>query len=144
MFSKTGEYAIRVTILIASESKKDRIVGVKEVAEMVGSPEAFTAKILQKLVKKNIIISRKGVNGGFLVEKHNMNKIKMIHILEAVECDDIFKGCALGLKECSELQPCPFHFKYKIIKENFLEVINSTSLNELISGFQSGITFLKT
>lgn len=144
MFSKTGKYAIRATIYIASESQKQNRVGVKEIAAEIDSPEAFTAKILQKLVKKKIITSFKGSGGGFFIEENKFSSIKMAHILEAVECDAIFSGCALGLEECSEIHPCPIHHKYKTVKEGFLEVIENTDLNDLISGFQKGSTFLKT
>ena len=143
MFSKTGEYAIRATIFIASESQKGNMTGVKDIAKKINSPEAFTAKILQRLVKKQIISSHKGAGGGFSVALNKMNTIKLFQILEAVDNDSIFKGCALGLEECSELHPCPFHHKYKLIKENFLQIIKNTDLNELVSGFQLGTTFLK-
>ena len=143
MFSKACEYAIRATIFVASESQKGNKVGIKDIAIKINSPEPFTAKILQKLVKKQIITSFKGVGGGFAVEAHKMSEIKLTHILQAIECDDMLKGCVLGLEHCSELHPCPFHHKYKPIKENFIKIIENTDLNELISGFQLGTTFLK-
>ena len=65
MFSKSCEYAIRATIFIASKCCENRKVGLKEIADAIDSPTAFTAKILQKLSKNKIINSTKGVNGGF-------------------------------------------------------------------------------
>ena len=63
MFSKTCEYGIRATIIIATESYQDNRVGLKEIAEKIDSPVAFTAKILQVLSRENIIHSVKGVGG---------------------------------------------------------------------------------
>ena len=50
MFSKACEYAIRSCIYIASVSIQGKRVGLIDVAEKIQSPEAFTSKILQKLV----------------------------------------------------------------------------------------------
>ena len=51
MFSKTCEYAIRATIYIASESSAGKRCGIRDIARKIESPEPFTAKILQRLVK---------------------------------------------------------------------------------------------
>ena len=52
MFSKTCEYAIRATIYIASESSAGKRCGIRDIARKIESPEPFTAKILQRLVKQ--------------------------------------------------------------------------------------------
>ena len=51
MFSKACEYAIRATLYIAGATANDQRVTVKDIASEVNAPEAFTAKILQKLVR---------------------------------------------------------------------------------------------
>lgn len=143
MFSKACEYAIRSSIYIASQSLVNNRVGLSDVAKKIESPEAFTSKILQKLVKHKIIISIKGPGGGFEVDKTSLDKIKLAAIVEAFE-GDVLNRCSLGLNECSDVQPCPFHDKYKPVKEKLIQIFEETSLNDLIQGFQDGETFLKT
>jgi len=58
MFSKACEYAIRSVVFISVSSLKGERVGFKEIAKEIDAPEAFTAKILQKLSKSGIIESR--------------------------------------------------------------------------------------
>ena len=60
MFSKTCEYAIRATIYIASESSDGNRCGIKEIARKIESPEPFTGKILQRLVKAKDVRRRGG------------------------------------------------------------------------------------
>lgn len=143
MFSKACEYAIRSSIYIASQAMSGRRVSLTDVAQKIESPEAFTSKILQKLVKNNIINSVKGPGGGFDVDVENLEKIKLILIVEAFE-GKVLTRCSLGLNECSDIQPCPFHYKYKPIKENLLHIFETTSLHDLMKGFQEGQTFLKS
>lgn len=52
MFSKSTEYALRASIFIALKASSQRKVSIQEIAEGIGAPQAFTAKVLQQLTKK--------------------------------------------------------------------------------------------
>ena len=143
MFSKTCEYGIRAAIFIASESYQNNRVGLRDIAEKIDSPEAFTAKILQILSKNNIIHSIKGVGGGFEIPKENMSQIKLSQIVTALDGNRVFTGCGLGLKQCSEDHPCPVHDKFKSIRNELAFMFENTNLEELAIGIKSGDTFLR-
>lgn len=142
MFSKACEYAIRATIYIAVQSNQDKRVGIKDIAKEIDSPEAFTAKILQQLSKNHIVNSIKGPNGGFEIDKQEMNKIKLSKIVSAIDGDTIYKGCGLGFKECSEKQPCPVHDKFKVVRNELRNMLETTTILELSQGLKKGLTFL--
>ncbi len=143
MFSKTCEYGIRATIFIASESYNNNRVGLKDIAQKIDSPEAFTAKILQILSKNSIIDSVKGVGGGFKIPKEKMREITLAQIVTALEGNRVFTGCGLGLKNCSEEHPCPVHDKFKGIRNELATMLENTNLEELALGIKSGDTFLR-
>lgn len=143
MFSKACEYGIRASIFIATKSSKGIRVGIKDVAKEIDSPEPFTAKIMQILTKNGIIDSAKGVGGGFEVSHDAVKSIKLIQIVDAIDGDNIYKGCGIGLKECSEAHPCPVHNDFKKIRELLLEMLTKTTLEELALGVKSGDFFLK-
>lgn len=71
MLGKSTEYAIRALVYIAMQNGRQKRPGCKEVAKEIGSPEHFTAKILQQLVKHGVINSAKGRGGGFFFEDLN-------------------------------------------------------------------------
>ena len=143
MFSKSCEYAIKATIFIASKSGENRKVGLKEIATAIDSPLAFTAKILQKLSKNDIVNSVKGVSGGFEILQERLSSIKLMQIVEAIDGNGVFSGCGLGLESCSEEHPCPVHYEIKEIKGKLVTMLETTSLKELASGVISGNSFLK-
>ncbi len=142
MFSKACEYAIRATIYIAVQSNQDNRVGIKDISKEIDSPEAFTAKILQQLSKNEIINSIKGPHGGFEIDKKEMSKIKLSHIVMAIDGDTIYKGCGLGFKQCSEKQPCPVHDKFKVVRNELKNMLETTTVLELSLGLKQGLTFL--
>ena len=95
---------------IAARDKEGKRTGLKEVTEMVESPEAFTAKILQQLVKSKLLVSYKGPKGGFeLVNK----EIVLVDIVKAIDGTKLLENCVLGLPECSGENPCLVHDKFK-------------------------------
>jgi DNA-binding IscR family transcriptional regulator len=65
-------------------------VGLKDIAEKIDSPEAFTAKFYKYFSKNNIIHSIKGVGGG-LKSLKSMNQIKLIQIV-SIDGDRVYTG----------------------------------------------------
>ena len=143
MFSKSCEYAIKAAIYIANNSLLDIKVGFVDIAKEIDSPEAFTAKILQKLTKEGVILSVRGVNGGFFIPKNLIVKVKLAHIVQAIDGDAVFKGCGLGMEKCNANRPCPLHDKFMSIRSDLRIMLETTNLEELALGLKSGDTFLK-
>jgi Rrf2 family iron-sulfur cluster assembly transcriptional regulator len=144
MFSKSCNYAIKASIFIAKRSLENEKVGFIDVAAQIDSPPAFTAKILQTLVKAGIVDSVKGVNGGFYIPARRIAVTFLVQIVHAIDGDSVFRGCGLGLAECSETHPCPVHEKFKNIREALSQMLHTTNLEELALGIKSGSTFLKS
>ena len=143
MFSKACEYAIRATLYISEHTDSEKRVSLKEIASATDTPEAFTAKILQQLVKHKILLSTKGPSGGFQIERHKLQNTSLREIVEAIDGDDIYNGCGLGLKECDANKPCPVHDHFVSIRNELKQMLESTKLDELTKGLKSGRAVLK-
>ena len=142
MFSKACEYGIKASIYIAQQSLQNKLINLKAIANEIDSPEAFTAKILQKLVKNKILDSVKGAKGGFLIEEIRINQISLEDIVYAIDGDSIYTGCGLGLKECNAQKPCPVHNKILLVRKELRRMLTDTSLYELANDIEVGVTYL--
>ncbi len=143
MFSKACEYGIKASIFIAINSYAGRRVSPKEIAKEINSPQAFTAKILQDLVRHKVINSVKGAYGGFEIDKNDIALIKLTQIVNAIDGDTIYNGCGLGLEKCDENHPCPVHDKFKVVRDELKHMLENTRLDELALNITSGMSFLK-
>ena len=143
MFSKACEYGIKAAIFIATKSYEGTRVSPKEISVEIDSPQAFTAKILQALVKHNIVNSVKGAYGGFEIDKKNIINVKLSQIVNAIDGDSIYSGCGLGLEKCDENHPCPVHEKFKGVRDELKHMLEKTNLEELALDIKSGVSFLK-
>lgn len=130
LLSKSAEYALRASIYIVAASQNGHKCGLKEIAAAINSPVFFTAKILQELTRKKIITSYKGPNGGFYVPPQAPD-ISMRMLIEAIDGSDLFTACALGIKNCSDSDPCPLHDQYKPIRAQIIAMFQQTTIQNL-------------
>lgn len=143
MFSKACEYGIKASTYIALQSLQGRRVSLKDIASEIESPVAFTAKILHQLAKADLLNSVKGPSGGFEISKQNIDLIKLDAIVTAIDGNSIFNGCGLGLHNCNANKPCPLHDKFVVVRNELKEMLENTSLFELATGVETGLTYLK-
>lgn len=143
IFSKACKYGIKAAIYVAEQSINENRTSLKSISKEIDSPEAFTAKILQTLVKSNIITSVKGSSGGFEADLKKIKKIKLIEIVVAIDGSLHEGNCVLGLNKCSEKRPCPVHKNYKQIKLDILEMLEKTTLAEMSNSVLEGLSCLK-
>ena len=143
MFSKACEYGIKASIYIALQSIQGERVSLKKIAREINSPEAFTAKVLLQLAKIDIIKSSKGPSGGFEISKDKIDTIMLADIVFAIDGNSIYEGCALGFDTCNATKPCPIHDNFVNVREELKKMLLNTSLYELATGLEVGLTFLK-
>jgi len=141
ILSKSCEYAIRAAVYIAYKSHKGEKAGISEISEAVGSPTHFTGKILQSLSKKKVISSVKGPNGGFYID--DPTAVYLIDIVRAVDGNELFSACVMGLKSCSDVKPCPLHDQIKPVRTQLLIEFSKKSVQEMVQEYELNKYFLK-
>jgi Rrf2 family protein len=142
IFSKTCEYGIRAVFFLAHTTANGRRVGIREIAAGIDSPEFFLAKILQDLSRKGLISSFKGPNGGFYISGQDLKR-PLSDIVEAIDGDGLFRGCALGLKQCSEINPCPLHEEFKAIRTKIYQMLSTSTIDQFNEELMNGLLSLK-
>ncbi|BDS12688.1 RrF2 family transcriptional regulator [Aureispira anguillae] len=138
MFSKACEYGIRALIVIAEAGKESKKIGIKEICILANTPESFTAKILQNLVKRSIICSQKGPSGGFYIAQP-LDNISIYDIVEAIDGAGVFNKCGLGLMACNAQRPCPLHNKFEVVRDELNAMCKNNSLQDLVAGFHEEV-----
>ncbi len=141
--SKASEYGIKSMIFIANQSLINKRSNVNEIAEAIGSPVSYTAKILQILGRNNLIQSVRGAYGGYEIEKRNVKEINLLDIVIAIDGDAILNACVLGLSHCSSDNPCPIHEKYAKLREQIIMAFRHADLKELSQKLDSKFITLK-
>ncbi len=142
MFSKATEYALRATIYIAKNSREEKKIGIDEIAKAIDSPQSFTAKILQALTRDGKLVSSvRGPNGGFYLTEA-AKQLPVRSVLKAMGEDEVLEKCVLGLNRCSEVQPCPMHAQYKMIKQQLIQLFVTKTIRQLADEIKPGEVYI--
>ncbi len=134
MFKKETEYALRALVYIQFQNLKNRRPGIAEIASEIETPQSFTAKILQRLVKQGFVESMKGINGGFFFDTAKPD-VTLKKLIVSIEGESLFNGCGFGLKHCDENNPCPLHFSYAPIRDAIEKLVNEETIQSLARKF---------
>ena len=129
-------------LYIAQRSAGGQKAGIRDIAKSVAAPEPFIAKILQDLVKKQLLSSAKGPNGGFYLDEQGMDR-SLADIVVAVDGNKIFSGCGLGLAYCSDAKPCPIHNQFKQLRTEIFDMLSSATLSTFHEQLDNHMAFLK-
>lgn len=141
MLSKMCKTGLKAVIYLCSQTGKDEYIGIKQIATAIDSSEHTVGKILQVLVKDNVIGSIKGPSGGYYITKEQA-QTSLLKIIEAIEgCNKLYE-CELGLAECSPDHPCPLHNDWKPIKEKIRQLFSERKIADLCRSVDIGKSFL--
>jgi Rrf2 family protein len=82
--AKSTGYALLAVGYIARKQGAEGVVLAQAVSKKYGIPLEYLLKILQQLVRANVLRSKRGPRGGFWLAKAT-NKITMLEVIEAVD-----------------------------------------------------------
>ncbi len=136
ILSRTSQYAIQALIYIATRPPGEPILN-RKVAEYLGVPTAYLAKIMQSLCRGNLLYSFRGRQGGFCLREGG-EKTDLMQIVTLIEGVGFTENCVLGLKICSDETACPVHSKWKPIKEKIVALLHEQTLDRLAAAVLSG------
>ena len=135
MLSSSCKYGIRAVTYIASRSKKNERIGIKQISEDLKLPTPFLAKILQLLAKQKILSSTKGPHGGFSLLKKPAD-ISIMDIIIIIDGRDLFDNCLLHNSTCKYVEEnkmaCPLHSQYAGIRARLIKLFSGNNIANLV------------
>jgi len=141
MLAKATEYAIRALVYVQLQNWKAQRPGVIEIAREIEAPEAYSAKILQTLVRHQLLVSMKGRGGGFFFD-NMQSEVSIYDIIHVMEGDGCFYKCGFGLKNCNNDSPCPMHERYINVRDNFFDLAKTETIASLSTKIVEGTAIL--
>ncbi|OHD84377.1 MAG: hypothetical protein A3D90_04345, partial [Sulfuricurvum sp. RIFCSPHIGHO2_02_FULL_43_9] len=98
----------------------------------LGLPYKYLTKMVTDLVKKGLVHSARGREGGISLAK-KADEIRMCDILEAIGEPLEHDRCILGFEKCDASNPCALHDQWAMPKEMIETMLTTTTLASLIN-----------
>ena len=128
--SEAASLAIHSLGIVALEA--DKLHTVRELAGKLNASEAHLAKVFQRLVKTDLVISHRGPHGGFRL-KREPEEITLLEIFNAIEGPVRPDICPM-IKETCPFSQCIFSGIMFKFQNEFMDFIRKNRLSDFILG----------
>jgi Rrf2 family protein len=140
--SKKTEYAI-IALTAMRNGNEAKLYTAKELSQKYSIPPEIMGKVMQSLVKNNIIVSHQGVKGGYQL-KGNLSDINVISVITAVEGPLQVVDCvSIDECECNQISSCNIKGPMEMIQNELQNFFNNISLKDLIDKYTPMVTFIE-
>jgi len=137
VLTKNTDYAIRA--LLALAAKKGSYVSAKSIATEHDIPYQFLRRLLQEMIRHNLIISKDGVQGGFIMQK-NPDDITVTELIEIFQGKVQVSECMFRKQICSNRARCVLRHEImrieQIVQSEFQKVTIGKLLRDLTAANQ--------
>src|SRR5512146_1074966 len=102
----------------------------KDVAEAHGIPAELLAKILQKLVRAQLLRSHHGVNGGYVLAR-DPRTISAFDVIKAIEGPLFLTSCVTTKGECGHVNRCTVREPLRKVNQSIEEVLSKITIFDM-------------
>ena len=128
LYSKSCEYAVRALTVV--DRNKD-CFQVDEICRKAKVPAHYASKAIARLADAGILEAVRGRGGGYRFIM-NPGKIPVLKLIEAIDGQDAFRRCVMGLPQCGDQRPCPLHATWQGVKGKYLQDLQDKTLEDLM------------
>ena len=128
MITQTTGYAISALAYVAGAG--GRTVLVREIAEALGQPTPYLAKIVNALARRRLVVTQRGIGGGVTLARP-AGTVSLWDLCEALGDPAVEARCLLALEGCSDERACPAHQFWKTHREAVWAFLRETTLADM-------------
>ncbi len=128
-----SDYALRI---ISELAQNDEVLDAKTIAEKTSVTQRFALKILHKLVGGDLVVSYKGVNGGYKL-KVSSNRITLKDVIELIDGPIAIARCLGSSEVCSlnsDKTACIYHHIFDKISLELAAKLQNITIEDVLSG----------
>jgi Rrf2 family protein len=128
--SRKIDYALRAVIHLASEDDGERACSVSEIAARERIPRQFLVKIIQELIHKGLVRSRRGPRGGYVLARPAKD-VTFRQVIEAVEGPISLNACTGEHADCFLLGLCGMERIWREGQRRVMELFETTTIADV-------------
>lgn len=128
MISQAVEYSLRAMVILANADQEP--VTVQKIASSAKIPAPYLSKLMQGLLRAELVHSRRGVGGGFTLGRA-AKEITVWDIVQAVDPIKRILACPLGIS--GHLRLCPLHRRLDQAMALEEEIFRKSSLADVLA-----------
>ena len=129
LLTKDTDYAVRAIVNLARNTEGYR--SSRKIALEEGIPLQFLRRILQKLTKEGLVVSREGVHGGVRLNAQP-GDIRVSDIIKIFQGDIELSECMFRKRLCSQRATCVLRARIKTIEQMVTREFEKVTIATLV------------
>jgi FeS assembly SUF system regulator len=126
--SKLTDYAILVMVELCAAA--DAVLSAQAIGQRLGLEPPTVSKVLKLLARAGLVQSRRGVNGGYSIDR-NATNISVAEIIAAIEGPIAMTECSVEVGLCSQEDNCGLRGNWQRISAAVAAALEGVSLAEM-------------
>src|SRR5436190_21138132 len=127
--SKKADYALMAMKHLAVRGDR-RSSSAREIAEQYGIPIELMAKVLQRLVRRGLLLSHQGTHGGYQLA-YGPAQITVADVIQAIEGPVTVTACSTDDGQCEQFSKCNVRDPLFRVRERILAALGECTIAEL-------------
>jgi len=127
--SRRADYGLRAVIYLADQ-EPGKCSSIAEIAKRQGVPKKFLEKIIQDLVRRGLIRSKRGSTGGYMLARP-ADAISFCDVIEAIEGPISVNACMEHASGCDQIPRCTMIGVWSEVQRSVTEVLSRTTIAAL-------------
>jgi len=115
-----------------SQNPNPGVRTAREAADWAGLPLPIASKILKTLAREGILVSHRGVRGGYTLAQRP-DQISVFEVVRALEGPIGITECAVRPGTCEKEMGCPMRINWVKISQTFREALEKIPLSEMFA-----------
>src|ERR1700675_272329 len=135
--SKKADYALMAMKHLALRGDRASS-SAREIAEMYDIPIELMAKVLQRLVRRGLLVSHQGTRGGYQLA-HVPARISVADVIQAIEGPVTVTACSTEEGQCEQFSKCNVRDPLHRVRERILNALGECTIAELAADIPSPV-----
>ncbi|MFQ5778746.1 MAG: RrF2 family transcriptional regulator [Terriglobia bacterium] len=127
--SKKADYAL-IAVNHLSRHYGEGSYNAKEIAEAYGIPVGLLAKVLQRLVQKELLKSQQGPNGGYALAKPPIF-ISALDVINIIDGPVMIISCSTARGECFQTPTCTVKEPLRKVNDRIVSALSALTFAEI-------------
>jgi Rrf2 family protein len=127
--SKKADYALIAMKHLALRGDRGSS-SAREIAAMYDIPIELMAKVLQRLVRRGLLVSQQGTRGGYHLSRAPL-QISVADVIQAIEGPVTVTACSTEEGQCEQFSKCNVRDPLYRVRERILAALGECTIAEL-------------
>jgi Rrf2 family protein len=127
--SKKADYALMAVNHLARHYG-ERAASARDIAHAYGIPAGLLAKVLQQLVRRGLLRSQHGTNGGYQLARPP-EFITALEVINAIDGPVMITSCYTARGECVQTPMCTVKEPLRRVNERIVNALSALSIAEI-------------